>query len=127
MAGERITGEPDDRDEQGCLDPFADFKRLDARVRRFVDHAAELRLRKRAIRRVTITAVLIAVSLAGLACAAFVYFTSGQPIGKSEAARVQLGLVTAIVCGFIAAVSYGKTAGAWRDYRRAQSGRKPPP
>ena len=126
MAGERITGEPDDRQEQDRADPFADFKRLDARVRKFVDDAVELRLRKRAARHVAATAALVAISLAGLVVA-FIYFTSGQPISDRAAATAKLGLVTAILCGFIAKVSYGRAVGAWRDYRRAQNGRKPAP
>ena len=127
MAGERTTGEPDDRQEQDRADSFADFKRLDARVRSFVDDAMELRLRTRAVRRVAFTAAFAAVSLAGLACGLFVYSTSGQTISGREVAMGQLGLATAMLCGYIAAVSYAKAAGAWRDYRRAQSGRKPPP
>jgi len=123
MDADRLTDEPGDRQEQGREEPFADLKRLDARVKRIVADGTTIRLRNRLIQEAAKTTALGAAALGGTIVFMSAYATRGPSISRFEAAMAMSCCSAALLCGYLAALSFSKTARFWRAYRQARQSR----
>jgi hypothetical protein len=124
MGKDRITDEPDERQEQKQEEPFADLKRLDARVQRFVDDAKELNLRERLIREGAKSTAFVATAFGALAFTVFSLMESATPMSRKDSEMIQFACLATVILGFIAAICCAKTARIWRAYRSVKSNKQ---